>query len=110
MAEALSGPSNVALGAEHRGYQKTSTWRGLSDELVHTKTSQGLMGQTLPLDLGQELNEDKLLSLAFETLHHHTMADAQKTELMRTASTILQGTAPVAYSKSKWRHCPASHC
>ena len=62
------------------GYQKTSTWRGLSDELVHTKTSQGLIGQTLPLDFGQELDEDKLLSLAFETLHHHTMADAQKTD------------------------------
>ena len=38
------------------------------------------MGQTLPLDFGQELDEDKLLSLAFETLHHHTMADALKTD------------------------------
>ena len=46
---------------------------------VHTWTGQGLTGQTLPLDVRQELDKDEeLLAVACETLDHHAMAEAQK--------------------------------
>ena len=48
---------------------------------VHTKTGPGLTGQTLPLDVGQELDKDEeLLAVATETLDYYPIVDEQKVD------------------------------